>query len=121
MKGALSMPWRFVLFTFWYIGQVFKSAARVAHDIVTPGREATPRVVRMPAQSTTDAQLTAIAALITLTPGTLTIGVVDREDGGRDLLVHSMYDPDNPSAVAALREMEARMLNAVTTQGGYRA
>ncbi|RLV56259.1 sodium:proton antiporter [Aeromicrobium phragmitis] len=120
MKGALSMPWRLVLFTLWYIGQVLKSASQVSHDIVTPGREATPRVVRMPAQSTTDAQLTAIASLITLTPGTLTIGVVERE-GGRDLLVHSMYDPDRDTAVHHLREMEARMLNAVTIKGGYRA
>lgn len=112
-------PLRFVGFVLWYIGQVFASACQVLRDVSTPGRQATPRVVRMPCQSTTDFQVAVIGALITLTPGTLTISVVER-DGGRDLMVHSMYDPDNPTAVANLRDMEARMLNGFTRRGGFR-
>lgn len=119
MTGPATLPLRFVGFVLWYIGQVFRSAGMVLRDIATPGRQATPRVVRVPLQSWTDAQVVGIGALITLTPGTLTLGVIER-DGGRDLLVHSMYDADNPSAVAALRDMEARMLNAVTIRGGFR-
>lgn len=113
----MTLPLRFAWFVVWYVGQVFASAGMVLRDIVTPGRQATPRVVRMPCESWTDFQVAAIGALITLTPGTLTIGVVERE-GGRDLLVHSMYDPDNPTAVANLRDMEARMLRALTRRGG---
>lgn len=120
MRRVRTLPLRLLGFVAWYVGQVFISAGLVLRDIATPGRQATPRVVRMPLQSRTDFQVAAIGALITLTPGTLAIGVVERE-GGRDLLVHSMYDPDNPTAVASLQDMEARMLNAVTIQGGYRA
>ncbi len=112
----MTWPLRFGWFVIWYVGQVFVSAGQVLRDIATPGRQATPRVVRTPCQSQTDFQVAAIGALITLTPGTLTIGVVERE-GGRDLLVHSMYDADNPTAVENLRDMEARMLRALTRHG----
>lgn len=112
----MTWPLRIGWFVVWYVGQVFVSAGQVLRDIATPGQQASPRVVRMPCQSQTDFQVAAIGALITLTPGTLTIGVVEREDG-RDLLVHSMYDPDNPTAIANLRDMETRMLRALTRRG----
>lgn len=118
MRHPLTLPGRFLGFLCWYVVQVLLSAGAVLHDVLTPGRQATPRVVRMPLQSRTDVQVAAIGALITLTPGTLTLGVVEHP-GGRDLLVHSMYDPDNPTAVANLRDMEARMLTAITLRGGF--
>lgn len=120
MTSVATLPLRAVAFVLWYVGQVFTSSAAVLHDVLTPGRQATPRVVRFSLQSTTDAQVTAIAALITLTPGTLTLGTLEDKET-RVLLVHSMYDPDRDTCIAALRDMEARMLNAMTRKGGYRS
>ena len=86
----------------------FAPSARRAH---APCAEAAP-----PLRSRTDAEVTLIAALITLTPGTLTLGTVPRQDGGRCLLVHSMYHRDHASALADLSHMEDRMLHALAVE-----
>lgn len=116
MRRALVLPGRMVGFVVWFAWEVLTSSGKVLHDIATPGSDATARVVRMPLRSTTDAEVTFIATLITLTPGTLTLGVVRRDDGGRCLLVHSMFHRDHASALADLNDMEARMLRALVKE-----
>lgn len=116
MRRVLLLPGRMVVFAAWFAWQVLTSSGKILHDIATPGSDATARVVRMPLRSTTDAEVTLIATLITLTPGTLTLGVVRRDDGGRCLLVHSMFHRDHASALADLNHMEARMLRALVRE-----
>ncbi len=116
VRRALLMPVRLVVFAAWFTWEVLSSSGRVLHDIASRGSEATARVVRFPLRSTTDAEATLIATLITLTPGTLTLGIVPREDGGRCLLVHSMYHRDHASALADLSHMEDRMLHALAVE-----
>lgn len=113
---ALLLPWRLASFSVWFGWQVLASSRQVLHDIATPGSDATARVVRMPLRSTTDGEATLIAALITLTPGTLTLGIVPRENGGRCLLVHSMYHRDHASALTDLHHMEDRMLHGLALE-----
>lgn len=109
------MVWRFPLFLVWFLLEVVRSSGRVLVDIATPGSMATSRVVRLDARSRTDAELTLIAALITLTPGTLTLGT--RVEGGeRILLVHSMYHAGTDEALADLHDMEDRMLHALAVR-----
>ncbi|MGJ9421898.1 Na+/H+ antiporter subunit E [Aeromicrobium sp. CF3.5] len=112
MRRVLVVPGRLLVFTGWFVWQILASSRTILHDIATPGSDATARVVRLPLRSSNDAEVTLIGTLITLTPGTLTLGVVPREDGGRCLLVHSMYHRDHPSALAELSDMEDRMLHA---------
>lgn len=116
MRRLALLPVRLPVFTVWFAWQVLASSGKILHDIATRGSEATARVVRLPLRSTSDAEVTLIATLITLTPGTLTLGVVPREDGGRCLLVHSMYHHDHPSALAELSHMEDRMLHALAVE-----
>lgn len=112
-----SLPWRFVRFAVWYVLEVVRSSWSVLSDVLTSGHRSTPRVVRMPLQSTRDGHAALIGMLITLTPGTLTIGVVHGAQGERELLVHSMYHSDTESAVRDLVDMETRMLQATTLTG----
>lgn len=116
MRRPLLLPVRLLVFVSWFTWEVLSSSGKVLKDIATPGSDATARVVRMPLRSSTDAEVTLIAALITLTPGTLTLGVVPRDDGGRCLLVHSMYHRDRESALADLADMENRMLHALVVE-----
>ncbi|MEQ3553628.1 Na+/H+ antiporter subunit E [Pseudonocardia nematodicida] len=109
MSAMLTRPVRLVAFWCWFAGQIISSARDVLADILTPGSSATPRVVRLPLDCETGSRSAIMGALITLTPGTLTLGVVD---GHRELLVHSMYHRDEESALADLRDMESRMLRA---------
>lgn len=116
MTGTLTLPVRLVVFSLWFAGQIVISSWAVLADILTTGHRSTPRVVRMPLRSRTDFQVATIGTLITLTPGTLTLGVAEHEDG-RALLVHSMYHPDPESALEDLWDMERRMLHGITRGG----
>ncbi|GAB3047890.1 Na+/H+ antiporter subunit E [Sediminivirga luteola] len=113
----LTLPFRVVIFAFWFGWQIIVSAGVVLADILTPGLRHEPRVVRMPLESRTDFHTTVIACLITLTPGTLTLGVTTETDGRRTLLIHSMYHTDDASALTDLNDMERRMLRALTLGG----
>lgn len=110
--SRLPVLWRAPLFLAWFVLEVVRSSGRVLFDIVTPGSQATPRVVRMEARSRSDAELTLIAALITLTPGTLTLGTRTHGDQ-RVLLVHSMFHADTRETLADLHDMEDRMLHGL--------
>lgn len=109
----LVAPFRVVAFTVWFAWQIIVSTATVLADAVTPGIRSRPLVVRMPLDSRTDLEVTVIASLITLTPGTLTLGVDRLDDGSRCLIVHSMYNTDTSDALGDLEDMETRMLHAL--------
>jgi multisubunit Na+/H+ antiporter MnhE subunit len=50
-----------------------------------------PKIVRIKVNLKSDAELTLISHLITVTPGTLVIDVEDAEGGGSYLFVHFSY------------------------------
>lgn len=71
--------------------EVVASALRVAHDVLTPEHHMRPAVVGVPLDAETDAEITLLAVLVTLTPGTLALDVSpDR----RTLYIHAMYAAD---------------------------
>jgi multicomponent Na+:H+ antiporter subunit E len=80
-------------FAGFYTLEVVRSNLRVAIDVVTPVSRAQPGVVAVPLDATTDAEITLLANLITMTPGSLS---VDVSDDRSVIYVHSMFigDPD---------------------------
>jgi multicomponent Na+:H+ antiporter subunit E len=104
-------------FLVWYVYQVLHSSGSVLVNVLTRHLAHPLRVVRVPLASTRDWQVAIFGGLITLTPGTLTLGVV-RDQGERFLLVHSMQHPTNDAALEDLADMEARMLRALPGRGG---
>jgi multicomponent Na+:H+ antiporter subunit E len=79
---------RFVAF---FAKEVAVSAFRVALDVLTPHPRMRPAIVGVPLDVRTDGQITLLAVLITLTPGTLALDVSpDR----RTLMVHAMFAAD---------------------------
>ncbi len=82
-----------VRFAGFYTLEVVRSNLRVAIDVVTPVSRAQPGVVAVPLDATTDAEITLLANLITMTPGSLS---VDVSDDRSVIYVHSMFigDPD---------------------------
>ena len=77
----------------FFIWELIKANLRVAYDVLTPGYQIRPGVVAIPLDVKTDAEITLLANLITLTPGTLSLDVsVDR----RVLYIHAIYldDPE---------------------------
>ncbi|HUP48787.1 MAG TPA: Na+/H+ antiporter subunit E [Thermoanaerobaculia bacterium] len=84
---------------------------RLAHDILTPTHHARPAIIAIPLDVTTDGEITLLANLITLTPGTLTLDVsADR----RVLYIHSMYTFDIESVRREIKEgVEKRILEVM--------
>lgn len=95
--GKISRIIRFVFFFLW---ELFKSNLKVAQDVITPQDYMKPRIIAIPLDAKTDAQITLLANLITLTPGTLSLDVSSDK---RVLYIHVMYAED---AEAAQREIK---------------
>ena len=78
-------------FAFFYLWQLFLSNLRVAYDVVTPTHYMKPGVIAVSLEARTDVEITMLANLITLTPGTLSLDLApDRSV----LYVHCMYIDD---------------------------
>jgi multicomponent Na+:H+ antiporter subunit E len=73
------------LFVLW---ELLLANLRVAYDVLTPGYRMRPGVVGIPLDARTDAEITLLANLITLTPGTLSLDV---SSDRRVLYIHVMY------------------------------
>lgn len=83
---------RLIGFTCYYLWELVKSNAIIAYDVLTPTHHMKPGVVAIPLEAKTDLEITVLANLITMTPGTLSLDVSgDR----KTLFVHAMYI-DNP-------------------------
>lgn len=116
----VTWPLRLLWFAIWFASRLVVSNATVVWDNLTPGQRSTPGVAVLPTRCRTDTELTTLASLITLTPGTLTLGTsaTGSNRGARELFVHGMYHADADSLRAEVRTIEERMLHAMRRQGG---
>jgi multicomponent Na+:H+ antiporter subunit E len=74
-----------VVFLLW---ELLLANLRVAYDVLTPGYHMRPGVVAIPLDAKSDIEITLLANLITLTPGTLSLDV----SSDRSVLyIHVMY------------------------------
>jgi multicomponent Na+:H+ antiporter subunit E len=75
----------------FFTWELIKANLRVAYDVISPRQHMRPGVVAIPLDVQSDLEITLLANLITLTPGTLSLDVsTDRAV----LYVHSMYIDD---------------------------
>jgi len=100
--------WRIIGFFFYFLKEMIVSSLRVAYDVVTPPIHSRPGVIKVPIEARTDLEITLLANLITLTPGTLTLDVApDR----KSLYVHAMFIDDPEKVRAEIKNgMERRLL-----------
>ena len=111
--GLLTLPFQLAAFALWFAKEIVVSSLTVAKDSLTPGHASTPRVVRLDLGEVGDVHVAMISILITMTPGTLTLGQVGDGTGARSILVHSMYHEDTAGALADLHDMDQRMARSV--------
>lgn len=78
-------------FALFFIKELVRSNFRVALDVVSPRSRRRPAIVAVPLDVTSDEEITMLANVVTLTPGTLSLDVSpDR----RTLYVHGMFVDD---------------------------
>jgi multicomponent Na+:H+ antiporter subunit E len=66
---------RVIGFAFYYLWQLILANLRVTYDVITPRHHMRPAVLAIPLDVTTDAEITLLANLLTLTPGSLSLDV----------------------------------------------
>lgn len=88
---------------FFFLFELALSSLRVAWDVVTPTNLSNPKVVEVPLDVESDAEILLVTNLISLTPGSLSLDVsADR----KTLYVHAMF-ADDPEEV--VRDIKAGM------------
>ena len=78
-------------FAAFYMWQMIISNLRVAYDVLSPGANARPGVLAIPLEAKSDLEITMLANLITLTPGSVSLDV---SSDRRFLYLHAMYIDD---------------------------
>lgn len=81
-----------ISFFFYFIKELIVANMKVAFDIITPKDYMQPGIVAVPLDTETDMEITLLANLITLTPGTLSLDVSKDK---KVLYIHTLY-LDNP-------------------------
>jgi multicomponent Na+:H+ antiporter subunit E len=82
-----------------FIVELFVSAIKVGWLVVQPRLKLQPAIVAFPLTARSDAEITLLANLITLTPGTLSVDVArDR----RHLYIHAIDCPDREALITSI-------------------
>jgi len=87
--------WRWIVLGGYFARELILGALNVAWLVVQPRISLRPAFISYPLTVTTDVQITLLAYLITLTPGTLS---VDVSDDRKTLLIHAL-DVADPEAM----------------------
>jgi multicomponent Na+:H+ antiporter subunit E len=88
-------------FVVFFLRELLLANLRVAYHVLAPLERMRPGIVAVPLDLRTDAEITALANLITLTPGTLSLDVsTDR----RVLYVHSLWVEDAATFRRAMKD-----------------
>jgi multicomponent Na+:H+ antiporter subunit E len=91
LKKILFKLYYFVIFVLFIIWEIITANFKVARDVLRPKLQIVPGVIAVPLELDTDLEITIIANLISLTPGTLSLDVSEDK---KFLFVHTMYADD---------------------------
>jgi len=100
-------------FVWFFIKELVVSNAYLAYDVLTHKFHMKPRIVAVPLDVKTDLQITMLANLISLTPGTLSLDVSTDK---KILYIHAMYASDAEETKQKIKDgMERRVLELFST------
>lgn len=104
----LSKLWQGPVFAAWVTLEVLKANVAVALAVLRPVRRLRPGVLGIPLEPLSAAEITLLANIITLTPGTLSLDV---SSDRRTLYVHFLHVGDEDAMVADIkRRYERRVM-----------
>jgi len=110
-SGYFRKPLQFIRFAFLFLWALLVANLRVAYDVITPKLHMRPSILAIPLEARTDEEITLLASLITLTPGTLSIEV---SDDRRKLFIHAMFVDEAEQFRRQLKEgFERRLLEVL--------
>lgn len=108
--GSWRLTPRLVTFIGYFGVLVYKSNIAVVKVVLSREIKIEPRIFRYSVEGLTDMQITTLANSITLTPGTLSMGI---SDDRRWLYIHCMAGGDREAAVRDTDDLKNRILQEV--------
>ena len=103
--------WLLLRLIAFFLFELVRSSLRVAWDVVTPPVYSRPGVVAVPLDAKSDIEITVLANLVSLTPGTLSLEVAEDR---RVLYVHAMFAEDRDAVRRAIKDgIERRLLEVM--------
>jgi multicomponent Na+:H+ antiporter subunit E len=95
----------------YFIYDLVTANLRLARDVAGGERNRKPAIIAIPLDAESDGEITLLASLIALTPGTLTLDVSrDR----KTIFIHSMYAEDVAGVRRQIKEKLERKILEVT-------
>ncbi|CAM3069888.1 Na+/H+ antiporter subunit E [Vibrio neptunius] len=84
------------------------SVARVCWDVITPTHLSDPDIVHVPLDVSTDLEISLLANMVSLTPGSLSLDVtLDK----KHMVVHAMFAPEHDKVIREIKDgLEKRIL-----------
>lgn len=114
MNGLLRRAARIAWFPFFFGSRVVVASLRVAREILGPGGTAEPAFVEVPLAARTDLEITTVANMVSLTPGTATVATRLQPP---TLWVHGLYAADERAFLDGIHQMEDYLLDITRPDG----
>ena len=103
---------KIISFFFFFLYELVKANLEVAYEVSTPKFQMSPGIVKIPLDVKSNAGITLLANLISLTPGTLSLDV---SNDRKVLFVHAMYISNREDFVNSIKNgFEKRILEIWT-------
>lgn len=102
---------RVLRLTGYFLVQMVRSNLRVLWDVITPRHTSRPGILGIPLEARTDLEITLLANLVSLTPGTLSLDV---SEDRQTLFVHVMFMDDVETVRSDIKNgIERRLLEVL--------
>lgn len=102
---------KWISLALFFLKELILSALKVAWLVVQPQPRLRPGIIAYPLTVTTDAQITLLANMITLTPGTLSIDV---SEDRKTLFIHAIDIESREALIASIAAgFETRVLEVL--------
>ncbi len=106
-----SRVWAIVSLFLLFFRELFKSSVQVLLIVIKPNMNLKPAIFEMETELKEDWEITLLSALITLTPGTLVVGISDDQ---KRLYIHALDFDDIDNAVNSIKETFERAILEVS-------
>ena len=104
-----TIAFKVIGFFFYFLYEMLKANFQVAYEVMTSNLHMKPGIVKLELEARSDLEITLLANLISLTPGTL---VIDVSDDRKVMYIHGMYLQDRAKFIDSIKNgLERPLLN----------
>ena len=99
-RRYFTIAFKIIGFFFYFLYEMLKATIEVAYEVMSRRFKMKPGIIKMPLEARTDVEITILANLIALTPGTL---VIDISDDRTVMYIHGMYVQDKEKFINSIK------------------